>query len=235
MKIIEKGIIIDRFTYSETSLIVKIVTEAHGVKSYLYLGGRKKGNAAIQPCSIIQFSSYQKNDSQMGKMTDVSNYWPLHSIPFHPVKSGLAFFQAELLTYVLHENVRDQPLFDFLYEELLFLDGEKELSMYPIYWLLTLTEHLGIQPQNNGENCTFFDVENGILQSNQPKNLSYLTGKEVLLLSGFLTMSKETLLQQQPSKQERSVLFHQLMHYLTFHIPNLRTLKSISVIQAIWE
>jgi hypothetical protein len=31
------------------------------------------------------------------------------------------------------------------------------------------------------------------------------------------------------------VLFHQLMHYLTFHIPNLRTLKSISVIQAIWE
>jgi DNA repair protein RecO (recombination protein O) len=171
----------------------------------------------------------------MGKMTDVSNYWPLHSIPFHPVKSGLAFFQAELLTYVLHENVRDQPLFDFLYEELLFLDGEKELSMYPIYWLLKLTEHLGIQPQNNGENCTYFDVENGILQSNPPKNLTYLTGKEVLLLSGFLTMSKETLLQKQPSKQERSVLFHQLMHYLTFHIPNLRTLKSISVIQTIWE
>ena len=139
MKIIEKGIIIDRFTYSETSLIVKIFTEAHGVKSYLYLGGRKKGNAAIQPCSIIQFSSYQKNDSQMGKMTDVSNYWPLHSIPFHPVKSGLAFFQAELLTYVLHENVRDQPLFDFLYEELLFLDGEKELSMYPIYCCLLYT------------------------------------------------------------------------------------------------
>jgi len=235
MKIIEKGIIIERFTYSETSLIVKVYTESHGVKSYLYLGGRKKRNAAIQPCSIIQFSSYQKNDSQMGKMTDVSNYYPLHSIPFHPIKSGLAFFQAELLSFVLHENMPDIPLFNFLTEELIFLDGIQELSMYPIYWILTLTTHLGIQPQNNGENCTFFDVENGILKSTPPKNLSYLTGKEVLLLSQFLTMTKENLLQLKPSKQERAVVFQQLMHYLSFHIPNLKTLKSISVIQAIWE
>ncbi|NDF59936.1 MAG: DNA repair protein RecO [Crocinitomicaceae bacterium] len=235
MKIIEKGIIIDRFTYSETSLIVKIFTEAHGVKSYLYLGGRKKKNAAVQPCSIIQFSSYQKNDNQLAKMTDVFNINPLQSIPFHPVKSGLAFFQAELLTYVLHENVPDKPLFDFLCEELLFLDTEKEISMYPIYWLLELTIHLGIQPQKNSEDCTYFDVENGILQTTPPTNLSYLTGKEVLLLSRFLSLSKKSLLEQHSSKQERSVIFQQLMHYLSFHIPNLRTLKSISVIQAIWE
>jgi DNA repair protein RecO (recombination protein O) len=235
MKLIEKGIIIDRFTYSETSLIVKIFTEAHGVKSYLYLGGRKKKNAAIQPCSIIQFSSYQKNDSQLGKMTDVSNINPFQSIPFHPIKSGLAFFQAELLTYVLHENVSDKPLFDFLFEELLFLDKEKEISMYPIYWLLELAIHLGIQPQKNSEDCTYFDVENGILQTTPPTNLSYLTGKEVLLLSRFLSLPKKSLLEQHPSKQERSVIFQQLMHYLSFHIPNLRTLKSISVIQAIWE
>jgi DNA repair protein RecO (recombination protein O) len=235
MKIIEKGIIIDRFTYSETSLIVKIFTEAHGVKSYLYLGGRKKKNAAVQPCSIVQFSSYQKNDNQLAKMTDVSNINPLHSIPFHPVKSGLAFFQAELLTYVLHENVPDKTLFDFLCEELLFLDAEKEISMYPIYWLLELTIHLGIQPQKNSEDCTYFDVENGILQTTPPTNLTYLTGKEILLLSRFLSLSKKSLLEQHSSKQERSVIFQQLMHYLSFHIPNIRTLKSISVIQAIWE
>ena len=168
-------------------------------------------------------------------MTDASLYQSFASIPFDPVKSTIVFFQVEILANVLHEGVVDKHLFDFLVDELAWLDEHSTLANYPIYWMLEVSQQLGFYPLKTEENTPYFDLENGEFLPYIPSNFTYKSGLEVDVLGSLLLLPKELVLQFSIPKVLRKQVLQLLLNYFKHHIPNFNPTNSLEVIESIWE
>jgi DNA repair protein RecO (recombination protein O) len=235
VKKVGKGLIIKRFSYSETSLIVHCFTEDVGLKSFLFQGAKKKKGLVLIPLSPIEFTYYQKEDGQLAKMTDAILCQPFASIPFNPIKSTVLFFQVEILSYVLHEGVPDKHLYSFLVEELTWLDENDSLANYPIYWLLELSQQLGFYPLKQEANTQFFDLENGEFVNFQPSSFKYRQGEDVQYLFQLVNLDKTASLHFAIPKSSRQKVLQLLLDYFKIHIPNFNPSSALEVIQSIWE
>lgn len=235
MKSTEKGFLISRISFSETSLIVKCFTQNHGLKSFIFQGAKKKNAHVMMTLAPLEFTYYQRNDSQLGKMTEAQLFYTFMNLPFHPVKSGIVFFMAEMLQNVLHEDVKDTPLFDFIEEELMWLDQTTEMTNYPIYWLLELTQYLGFYPLIVDKNGAYFDLEDGQFVELAPRNHTSQKGVTIDFLREIIGDSKEQILALDIPKIQRKNVMKLLLDYFHFHIPNFKDLKSIEVIESLWN
>lgn len=234
MKITDKGIMISRMPYSETSMIVRCFTENEGLKAFLFQGAKKKNAHILMAMAPIEFSYYQRNDSQLGKMSEAQLFYTFNEIPFHPVKSGIVFFMAEMLQNVLHEGVKDKELFAYILSELQWLDHSTVYTNYPVYWLLELTQHLGFYPYVVDTNGSYFDLEDGRFVSASPVNHTSQKGEIAELLRDLTGHTKEEILAWNLSKMQRKKLMALLFDYYKLHIPNFRELKSIEVMEELW-
>ena len=71
MKFQDRGIVLSRSAYSETSLIVTLFTESFGVQTFLFQGAKKKKGLVLFPLATVDITYYRRSDSQMGKLTEI--------------------------------------------------------------------------------------------------------------------------------------------------------------------
>lgn len=235
MKKTDSGILLKRIPYSETSLVLTVFTLSEGKKSFLFQGAKKKKGNVLLPLSPIEITYFQRDDSQLAKISETSLLHIFESIPFHPIKSTILFFEIEVLQSILHEGVKDELLFRFIESELCWLDQSSSLTNYPIYWLLELTKYLGFFPLKPLHKTPYFDLENGLFLGNAPSHTHYKNGIEVEWLSEFVNLSKEALLAIELPKKQRKNCLSILIEFYKFHIPNFNLKDSISIIESIWE
>lgn len=215
-------------------MIVRCFTRGHGLKAFLFQGAKKKKAHVLMPMAPLEFTYYQRSDSQLGKMTEAQLFYTFHELPFHPVKSGIAFFLAEMLQNVLHEDVKDEQLFDFLVQELQWFDHSTVYTNYPIYWLLEMTQHLGFYPYVVDGDGAYFDLEDGQFVSAAPLNHTCQKGEIVELLRDLIGHTKDEVLAWSLPKSSRKKLLTLLLEYYRFHIPSFKALKSIEVMESLW-
>jgi DNA repair protein RecO (recombination protein O) len=235
MKKTDFGILLKRIPYSETSLVLSIFTLSEGKKSFIFQGAKKKKGIVLLPLSPIEITYFQRDDSQLGKISETALIQTFETIPFHPIKSTIIFFKVEVLQTILHEGVKDEQLFRFIKNELHWLDQTDDLTNYPIYWLLELTKYLGFFPLKPIHKTPFFDLQNGLFLGNAPSHTNYKNGIEVEWLSEFVSLTKEALLAVEIPKKYRKNCLSILIEFYKFHIPNFNLKDSIAIIESIWE
>ena len=235
MKKIDSGILLKRISYSETSLVLTVFTLSEGKKTFLFQGAKKKKGNVLLPLSPIELTYFQRDDSQLAKISETTLLHTFESVPFHPIKSTIVFFEVEVLQSILHEGVKDEQLFRFIQNELGWLDGNLSLTNYPIYWMLELTKYLGFSPFKPTNKTPFFDLVNGHFLGSAPMHTNYKNGIEVELLSEFIGLTKDELLQADIPKKFRKNCLLILIEFYKFHIPNFNLKDSIAIIESIWE
>ncbi|MFA5574308.1 MAG: DNA repair protein RecO [Brumimicrobium sp.] len=235
MKSVQKGILLKRINYSETSLILHFFTLELGFQAYLFQGAKKKKGNILQPLSLIEISSYTRQESDLAKISEVNALYVAKSIPFHPIKSGIAFYLTEVLAQVLRDNDKDIDMFDFISQEIEWLDNSDMLRNYPIWFLLKLSEKLGVGIQVENPNGKIFNIQEGEITNQTPKSQYYQTGEVVEVLKGLLGLERSVFLTQQIPKIHRKELLSVLTDYYKFHIHGFKTPKSLEVIQLIFE
>jgi len=235
MKKIDSGILLKRIPYSETSLVLTVFTLSEGKKSFLFQGAKKKKGNVLLPLSPIELTYFQRDDSQLAKISETTLLHTFESVPFHPIKSTIVFFEVEVLQSILHEGVKDEQLFRFIVHELCWLDGNLSLTNYPVFWLLELTKYLGFFPFKPTNKTPFFDLVNGHFLGSAPMHTNYKNGIEVELLSEFIGLTKDELLQADIPKKYRKNCLSILTEFYKFHIPNFNLKDSIAIIESIWE
>lgn len=235
MKQLDKGFLLNRISYSESSLILKFFTEKHGLKSMMFQGAKKKKGLALLPLTEWEFTIYQRNDSSLAKMGDLNMFSTFDKIPFHPVKSTIVFFQVDVIQQIIHENLPDITLYRFINHEINWLNEATNFANYPIFWLLQVSTISGFSPFKNDGDTPYFDLQNGEFTSYQPLNASFKFGQDVEILSALSQLEKEELLAYKISKQARKNILNILLEYYKHHIPNFRFETSMDVIETIWE
>jgi DNA repair protein RecO (recombination protein O) len=97
---------------------------------------------------------------------------------------------------------------------------------------MEISKHLGFYPQNNySKTEPYFDLMDGYFCSNCPPHLNYLYLEDAEALSNLLSVDLKNIHYYQISKTERLQLLNNLIRFYSFHVPNFKEIKSLSVLQ----
>lgn len=231
-----RGIVLHSTKYSESSLIVKIYTEAFGMVTYMVNGARSskgKSKAALfQTANILDLQVYQRKGKNMQHIKEQKMHVIYERIHGSILKTGICMFMVELLNQVIKEQEENNSLFQFILRSFLFLDQqEKEIAIFPIWFMIALSHHLGFESGNTyDEKHTIFDLQEGLFVD----SCTHVHNIKMPYSKYWSDISK----QSQPqsiiaSRAERIVLLQEVETFYALHIESFKKLNSPAILNEV--
>ena len=239
MKILEtKAIVLSSLKYGDTSLIIRCYTQDFGLKSFIAKGvfSKKKRNTSLYfPLAEIDLSFQPKsNEQQLVFLKSAQTSYYYESLHFHPIKSAIVFFLAEILNLVLKEEADNPELYFYIENSLKEFDQKKDdFADFHLVFLIQLSYFLGFYP-NLEIDGNLFDLENGFF-TNSNSSINMLKADETVLFKKLLELhfsedSKNTFNQSQ-----RSLLLEIIVKYYQIHTNNFKKPKSLQVLHELFS
>ncbi len=218
------GIVLRYFRYGDSSVIAHIYTEKYGRQSFIFKSAKtritKRKINFLQPLALVELPIDYKSRKELYSGNGTQILQAFQNIPFQQTKNSSAFFLAEVLSKLLQTQEADKPLFTFLTDAILFLDKENTKGAnFHLTFLVKLMNFFGIQP--NLEENNFFETQ---------------TIKEDFSL--WRTLQQETWKdcdRLELSRERRNIFLEKILAYYSFHLQEIRQLKSLSVLQEVFQ
>jgi DNA repair protein RecO (recombination protein O) len=223
-----RGIVINYIPFRETSIIVKIFTEQFGTQSYIENGVRssksKNKIALFQPLTLLDLVVYQDEKKSLHRISEIKCHTPFHSIPFEFAKTSIALFITEILGKTLKEETSNEPLFQFLFNSILWLDDEPtNFQNFHLQFLLHYARFFGFLPQEAHEISHELSLHNlPIFDKFQEEMLDDLMKSEYDFL---VKMDRNT----------RSKLLEIIIIFFRLHIESISELKSVAILKEMMQ
>ena len=227
-----KAIVLRNTNYSETSVISKMYTRELGVRTYMLQGVKRKKSAIspamIQPLSLLELDAYDKPNSGINRVKEMKTSHLLVNIHESIVKKAVALFLVEILNQCLIEEHFEYELFDFIEEQILMLEREENMALFPIQFLSKLTVHLGVQPQGVYSSVTpYLNLEEGVFEASSGLYPIGPSASKIVSES----MSEYPILTY--SAKERKEALDAILMYYQIHITKNKQIKSASILTEI--
>jgi DNA repair protein RecO (recombination protein O) len=234
-----RGIALHTISFSETSLIVKIYTEAFGLSSYIVKGSRshrsKMRPVFFQPLTLLELDVYHRGKPSLQTIKEIRIPEPYHSIPYDIRKSSIALFLNELIYKSLVEEEPNSSLFSFFWNAFLTLDRSMEsVSSFHLVFALKFTTYLGFVPRMNYQpDRSFFNLREGIFQKQIPPDAEFLDSRLSEVFFRILQTSLEEIPAHPLPASVRNELLETILLYYRIHIPGIREIVSHKVLHTI--
>ena len=150
-----RGVVLHTLKYGDSSMVVYLLTDAGGRRSYMVQGVRSRNGrgsklALFQPMFPVEFEGLESPRQQMHRFKEVRGGFVLQSLPFDVRKSTVALFMAEVLYRLVKESERNEALFDFVWGSVEALDALDEgTANFHLWFLAQLSRLLGFAPGND--------------------------------------------------------------------------------------
>ena len=237
-----EGIVLQKIDYSESSLIVKVLTQDSGIQSFIFQGAKrknKKGNL-ISPMAVLSIDYSLRKDSELAKIRAVEPALVYKQIPFDPYRSGILFFMNEILLKVIREKNADDELYLFIRSMLEVLDLSDEIVNFPIKFLFFLTKQLGFYPEMeknlaNRKNELYLDLQEGKFTPYLPNHPYHIQQEQTTIL---LALSESKFDDQKDPKiplKNRRKLVQDLLKYYQIIFDNFGEVKSLAVLESTYR
>lgn len=236
-----RGIVLHTLSYNDKYVIVYVYTEAFGRVSYLVARQRgrktKVSYALFMPLSILEMEVDHQNRRDLQRIKEVKVCCPLHAMASHPVKNVIALFMAEVLYRSVQMKEADRRLFNFLFDSIRWLELSKEgIANFHLVFLVHLVRYLGVFPNaDDYQSGYFFDLLNGVFSAVVPMHTHYLNEQESVIFSRLLRINYENMAIYSFSRQERSAIIQRILEYYRLHLSDFREIKSLSVMQSLFD
>lgn len=229
MKQTDKGIILNRISYGDSSFIVTVYTLEKGIQKFIFQGAKKK-KVPIYPLLIAEITYYKRPDSELGKLTAVEAKNHLQELSFDPIKSVISFFIADVLLKCLKHEYEDSELYFFLESFIQAINEADDLSHFPIHFLTEFSKHLGICPNVLDENPRYFNLIDGELSNQKPIGDIYSTDEIATIIYDCI---ENQITAQKFSKLIRKDALEAMIRYYQMHIPQFGDLTTLAIIDDI--
>ncbi|WP_298221489.1 DNA repair protein RecO [Flavobacterium sp.] len=232
-----KAIVISSLKFQEKSLIVKCFTLSDGLKSYFVrdaFSSRKSNQkiAYFQPLSILEIEAVHKNKGTLEQLKEIKIETPFQSIHSDIFKSTMVMFLSEMLQHSIHEEEKNEALFNILETALHWLDHHDDIANFHLILLLEITKHLGFYPDTSEVEFPFFEMKEGVF-SPLPA-LNSLNEHETQLFKKLIDLKfdndKKTF-----HVTERKLLLKILIDYYSMHLDGFKKPKSLEVLAAVFS
>lgn len=233
------GVILHTVKYSESSLIVKILSPDLGVKSYIINGVRSKKSkfrtSLFQPLSLVEMVVSHKEKANLQRISDIGILYPYSDIPVNVVKSSLLLFLEELLYKAIKEQHTDESIFEFIKNSLQLLDLTPEsCANFHLFFMVQLSRNLGFFPEGRYSSATpVFDMLEGRFTGQLPVHSHYIDETLSKLLSELTKTEYVNTQQLQLTHIQRKQLLQALMHFYRLHIEGFGEMKSHEILEQV--
>lgn len=233
------GFVLQTIRYGDTSLIVKVYTLDSGLQTFMVKGVRGKSShnraAFFQPMTFLRFVQNNKlRPSNMSFMSDVEVAYAYQSIPIVMHKSAILMYVAELLSHTLTQQERNEPLYHFVHQSMIWLDlVEEGYANFPLYFTLEMSRFLGFYPQANYQEHALFDMMEGQFTVSVPLHPYYLDEVYSFMLSGLLNLGIDELSRVKMTGLQRNALIDGIITFMRLHAPMLKGLQSHEVLKEV--
>lgn len=234
-----KGIVLNSFDFSETSIIAKIFTEQFGLQSYLINSVRSKKAKfkanLFQPLSLLDLVVYHKENKNLQRLSEAKSAIVFCSIPYDVIKSSLVMFLGEVLYKSIKTELQDEALFQFIFNSVSLLDMEhRNCNNFHLFFLAGLTHFLGIFPSGTySEDTPFFNLTEGRFFEEDNSISEILDKKNSLLLNKILTSSYEDFFRMEISSADRKQLLLIFIRYFELHLASFTDIRSHEILTEI--
>ena len=236
-----QAIVLHAIKYGETRLIVDMFTKVFGRQAFIVsIPKTPKGKVKkqfFQPLTILEIETDIRPRQQLQKLHDVRLAAPFASIPFEPDKLAISLFVAEFLYYALRSEQRNELLYDYLEYSIVWLDGQQErFANFHLVFLLRLTRFLGFYPNlDDYKDGDYFDLRESVFLPVPPVHRDFLHPEEAQKVQLMMRMDFPTMHLFRMSHQERNRLLEVSLKYYRLHLPDFPEMKSIEVLQALYQ
>lgn len=236
-----EGVVLRTIKYSDNLMITDIYTRQQGRRAFLLpVTHSKKArvrNVLFQPLSMVSFTAPQRGTKRLVRITDAQPYMLYSSIPYDVVKSSIALYIAEVLTYALREEECDDALFTYIDRALVWFDAATEgYADFHLVFMAQLLHFLGIAPNlENAAPNSYFDMQAGGLVREHPLHPHFLMPVATLSFirlfgSDFLSVRALAL-----NGALRGRFLAVLEEYYRLHIPDFPALRSGDVLRELFR
>ena len=236
----EQGIVLHTVKYGESGMVVYLLTRGHGRQTYMINGVRSKSgkgskSALLQPMFLVEFEGLEMPSAQMHRMKDLRSRTPLKSIPFDLRKSTIVLFMAEVLYRLVKEVEPNAPLFDFLSESIMALDGmDGGVSNFHLWFMVRLSFFLGFYPGNEYVPEGWFDIAEGHFTRHSPSHRMALAPQNAAILAAMMDCPAGRLHDISLSGERRSEFLTGMLAYFGYHLDQMHTIRSIQVLREVF-
>ena len=236
-----QAIVLHSLKYGETRLIVDMFTRSQGRQSFIVsipksVKGKIK-KQLFQPLTLLEIEYDLRPKLQLQKLSDVRLVSPFSSIPFDPNKLSISLFIAEFLYYALRSEQRNEPLFDYIVNSIQWLDAQtNRFANFHLVFLMRLSRFLGFYPNlDHYQAGDYFDLRESVFLPVPPVHRDFLHPQEAKKIQLMMRMDFPTMHLFRMSHQERNRLLEVSLIYYRLHIPDFPELKSVSVLQELYQ
>jgi len=236
-----QAIVLHAFKYGESRLIVDVFTRQAGRLSFIVTmpkspRGRMK-KQFFQPLSLLEMEFDLRPKVQLQKMGNVQLAYAYSSVPFEASKLSISLFMAEFLYHALKGEQQNEPLFDYVRYSMEWLDGcQSSVANFHLVFLMHLSRFLGFFPNLEGwqEGCCF-DLRAGVFSKEVPTHRDYVQPTEAGRMEVLMRMDYPTMHLFRMSHHDRQRLLETAISYYRLHLPDFPELKSLAVLQEIYQ
>lgn len=235
-----KAIVISSLKYQEKSLIVKCLTQSDGLKSYFVpnafaakKASRSFGNkiAYFQPLSLLEIEANHKNKGTLEHFKEIKLAHAYQTISSDVIKSAIVIFLSEILHNSIHEEEKNEKLFNFLESALLWLDAHDDMANFHLILMLEMTKFFGFYPDTSESIFKFFDSKEGSFSAFQGTNC--LSEQQTHLFKKLIDLKFDSD-QKVFAGIERQILLKILLDYYTIHLDGFKKPKSLDVLKEVF-
>ena len=235
------GIVLRTLKYSDSLMIVDVYTRQYGRVSFLAPISRSKRSKVrsvlFQPLSMLSFTASYKRGRQLSRINDVQPYAMYSSIPFNIVKSSIALFIAEMLTYSLHEEEGDESLFEFLDSSFMLFDNlESGYADFHIVFLSQLLRYIGIYPNIDDYTLgAYIDLLQGCITREHPLHAHIVMPDNAKFFVDMLSTGYDSMHELSLNRELRGMYLAILIEYYRLHIPDFPKPKSLDILKELFD
>lgn len=235
------GIVLRTLKYSDNLLIADLYTRSHGRLSFLVpvssSGKGKVRRLLFQPLSMLSFTANYRKGKSLSRISDVQPYILYSTLQGNVVKSSIALYLSELLTFALREEGSDEALFNFLDSSLVLFDNlESGYADFHLVFMVQLLRYIGIYPNLEGySQRSYIDLLYGCAVNEHPLHPDFLMPADAAPFVNLLRTGYDSMHLLSLNRELRGTYLATLTTYYRLHIPDFPHLRSMDVLKELFD
>jgi len=240
-----KGIVLRTVKYGESSVISTVYTELFGMQSYIVKGVRQSSKKSqgkanyFQPSAILEMTVYHNELKHLQFIKEYQWAYLYNNVLFDVVKNTVAQYIVELLQHTLKQPEANPELYYLTEQTLVQLDTAENAVMInlPLYYTLHVGSQMGFQIQGNYSSVTpILDLAEGTFTASLPQHAYYIDNDLAKNIAILLSMENYAALANiQLTRQERLAVLDALQLYMKLHVIDFGEMRSIAILQEIFN
>ena len=236
-----RGIILHSVAYSDTYKIIPVYTEEFGLISYLVANGRSKksrnSQLLFQPLSVLDLEVEHYPLRNIHKIKEAKRHILLPDLSLNPLKSSICLFLSEFIYNISKDVQSNCLLFDFILESLQILDLlEVGIANFHLVFMIRVSRFLGFYPNvDTFVKGTHFDLQDGVFTRELKPFHLQLNVEESQVFFLLLKMNYQNMVKFRFSRHDRIQIINRILEFYRFHLTSLPEMKSLPVLQDIFN